>query len=421
MDIFRASIEAHRAEGKQLGLLVLQIPRVEQVDRLLGLQKGEAYMLRVTRRLREGVLRKNDRLGRISRDQFACLLPRIAGEGVAILAASKILDALEMPVPIGDHSFDAEAVIGITLYPDHGEDQQTLVRNAKLAATAARNAGENFAVYDPTQGLGEERQLQTETRLRRALERNTLDIAFVPQLDLAGGRIAALGSILRWTDAELGEISHGDALAAAEAAGLVREVTWWLFNNAFRQYAEFGDDGIELPVSIALPVGGLTQPDIVEFIDRALRTWKVPPKRVTIEVHESAIATGSETLKETLTQFKALGLRLCLYGFGTAACSLSSLAQLPFDEVRIGGTFLGDNATGTLHVKVVRALAHLAQDLGFALTADGVNNADTALALSTLGFSRVQGAHVGSALSADDVLHTLKGNDKPPLPLSPRA
>ena len=141
MDIFRTTIEAHRADGKQLGLLVLQIPKIEQVDRLLGMQKGEAFMLRVTRRLHEGVLRKNDRLGRISRDQFACLLPRIAGEGVAILAASKVLDALEMPVPIGDHSFDTDAVIGIALYPDHGDNPQILVRNAKLAAAAARELG----------------------------------------------------------------------------------------------------------------------------------------------------------------------------------------------------------------------------------------------------------------------------------------
>jgi len=421
MDIFRTTIEAHRLEGKQLGLLVLQVPKIEQVDRLLGMQKGEAFMLRVTRRLHEGVLRKSDRLGRISRDQFACLLPRIAGEGVAVLAASKILDALEMPVPIGDHSFDTDAVIGIALYPEHGDNPQMLVRNAKLAAAAADERAEHFAVYDAAHGQNEERRLQVETRLRHALEQNTLGLAFNPQLDLAGGHIAALGCILRWTDAELGEISHADALAAAETAGLVREVTWWLFNNAFRQYAEFSSDGIELPVSIALPAGGLAQPDIVEFIDRALRTWKVPPPRITIEVHESAVAAGSDALKDTLTRLKALRLRLCLYGFGTAACSLSGLARLPFDEVRVGGNFLGDNPTGTLHVKVVRALAHLAQDLEFALTADGVNNADTALAVSTLGFRRAQGAHVGSALSADDVLHALKGNDKPALPLGPRA
>ncbi|MBI4189574.1 MAG: diguanylate cyclase, partial [Betaproteobacteria bacterium] len=149
MDIFRATIESHRQEGGQLGLLLLHVAKVEQVDRLLGLQRGEAFMLRVTRRMREGVLRKQDQLGRVSRDQLACLLPRIAGEGVAILAANKILGALEAPIPIGDQSFAPDAAIGIAMYPDHGADQQTLVRNGKLAVRAARGAAERVAVYDP--------------------------------------------------------------------------------------------------------------------------------------------------------------------------------------------------------------------------------------------------------------------------------
>jgi diguanylate cyclase (GGDEF)-like protein len=420
MDIFRTTIEAHRADGKQLGLLVLQIPKIEQVDRLLGMQKGEAFMLRVTRRLHEGVLRKNDRLGRISRDQFACLLPRIAGEGVAILAASKILDALEMPVPIGDHSFDTDAVIGIALYPDHGDNPQMLVRNAKLAAAAARERAEHFAVYDALHGENVERTLQVETRLRNALEQNTLGLAFTPQLDLASRRIAALGVGLQWPDTEPGAMAEIDAIEAAETAGLIREVTWWLYNNAFRQCVEFAGDGIALPIALQLSAGGLAQPDIVEFIDRALRTWKIAPQQVTVEVHESALAEVNASLKDTLGGLKALGVQLGIDGFGTASVSLANLAELPFDEVRIGGALLGNNVGGALNVKVVRALAHLAQDFGFALTADGVNNADTALALSTLGCKRIQGPHVGRALSAAEVLSCLRNTDPPAqLPLMP--
>ena len=137
MEIFRTAIETHKQDGKHLALLLLQVGKTEQIDRQLGLQKGEAFMLRVTRRMREGVLRKQDQLGRVSRDQFACLLPRIAGEGVAILAANKVLGSLEAPIPLGDRTFDTDAVVGIVLFPEHGSDPQTLVRNAKLAARAA--------------------------------------------------------------------------------------------------------------------------------------------------------------------------------------------------------------------------------------------------------------------------------------------
>ena len=404
MEIFRSTIETHRQEGKQLALLLLQVEKVEQVDRLLGLQKGEAFMLRVTRRMREGVLRKQDQLGRISRDQFACLLPRIAGEGVAILAANKILGALEVPIPIGDRSFDPDAVIGIAMYPDHGEDPQTLVRNGKLAAGIARGEAERLAIYDVEHGASEERNMLHETRLRRALETSTLGIAFVPQLDLASGRIAGLECVLRWTDEVLGEVSEARAIDAAEAAGLIREVTWWIYNSALRMCAEFARAGIDLPVVLKVTASGLAQPDFAEFVDRALRTWRILPERLTIEVHESALVSGIDPVKETLDRLKELGLRLGIDGFGTASSSLSNLARLPLDEVKIGAIYVGDMRQETINARIVRSLAHLAQDLGLKVAADGIADEATALALSTIGCERIQGGYVGRPLTAQEIL-----------------
>jgi len=360
--------------------------------------------LRVTRRMREGVLRKQDQLGRVSRDQFACLLPRIAGEGVAILAANKILGALEAPIPIGERSFDADAVIGIAIYPDHGADPQTLVRNGKLAAGVARGMAERVAVYDAAHGESEERNMQYETRLRHALEQGALGLAFIPQLDLSTGRIAGLECMLRWTDDELGEVSEARAVEAAETSGLIREVTWWVYNTALRVCAEFAHAGIHLPIGLKVTASGLAQTDFVEFVDRALRTWKVPPDRLVIEIHESALVAGIEPLKETLIRLKALGLRLGIDGFGTASSSLSNLAQLPLDEVRIGATFVGDMRQAAFNAKIVRSLAHLAQDLGLRVTAEGVEDAETAAALSTLGCERIQGGYVGRPLTAQEVL-----------------
>ena len=403
MEIFRTAIESHRQEDKQLGLLVLQVAKVEQVDRLLGLQRGEAFMLRVTRRMREGVLRKQDQLGRVSRDQFACLLPRIAGEGVAILAANKILGALEAPIPIGDRSFAPDAVIGIAMYPDHGADQQTLVRNGKLAVRAARAATERVAVYDPAHGASEERTQQYEGRLRRSLEENAFGLVFEPQLDLRSGRIAGLDCMLRWTDTELGEVPEARALEAAETSGLIREVTWWIFNNALRQCAEFGRAGLELPIGLKVTASGLTQPDFPEFVDRALRTWSVPPERLVIAIDETALAGTIEQVREALGRLKALGLRLGIDRFGTGSSSLINLAQLPLDEMKLGATFVGNMRQATFHAKLVRSLVQLAQNLGLRVTAEGVEDAETALALAMLGCERIQGGYVGRPLAAYEV------------------
>ena len=404
MEIFRTAIETHKQDGKHLALLLLQVGKTEQIDRQLGLQKGEAFMLRVTRRMREGVLRKQDQLGRISRDQFACLLPRIAGEGVAILAANKVLGALEAPIPLGDRSFDTDAVIGIAVFPEHGSDPQTLVRNAKLAVREARNAPGRTVVYDPAHGASEEREMRYESRLRMALEQGTLGLVFEPQLDAQSGRIGGLDCILRWTDTELGEVSEAQALQTAETSGVIRELTWWIFNNALRQGAEFARAGLECKLGLKVSASGLLQPDFPEFVDRALRTWGVPPGRVVIGIHETAIAGELGPVKDALSRLKRLGVRLGIDGFATGASSLSNLAQLPFDELKLSASFVTDMQRSEIHNKLVRALVRLAHDLGFRLTAEGVNDGQTVVALLGIGCERVQGAHVSEPLTAQDIL-----------------
>lgn len=404
METFRAAVESHRKEGKQLALLVIQVERIEQVDRLLGLQKGEAFMLRVIRRMREGVLRRQDQLGRLSRDQLGCLLPHIAGEGVAILAANKILGALEAPIPIGERSFAPDVAIGVAVFPEHGEDQQTLVRNGKLAARAARDTTERTAPYDPSYGEAVERKVQREMRLRAALEENALQLAFEPQLDLGSGDIVTLECVLRWRDETLGDVSEATALRVAEASGLILGVTRWTFNNALRLCAEFAQAGIAFPLAVKAGQSALLQPDFPELVDRALHTWGVPADRLTIEVHESALAGELDAVKETLDRLKALGLRLGIDGFGLGASSLSNLAQLPVDEVRIDGSLVADMLRNPTHAKIVRSLIHLAQDMEFRVTAGGVEDAETARALGELGCERIQGRHVGSALAPQEIL-----------------
>ena len=404
MENFRAEIEVHKQEGKQLALLLIQVERIEQVDRLLGLQRGEAFMLRVTRRMREGVLRKQDQLGRVSRNQLACLLPRIAGEGVAILAASKILAALEAPIAIGDRSFSPDAAIGIAVYPDHGQDQQTLVRNGKLAVSAARGTTERAAAYDPAHGESEEAKVHYEVRLRHALEQGELALDFAPQLDLSSGRIGALAAVVRWKDAELGGVSEAQAMGAAEASGLVREMTWWMFNSGLRLYAEISRAGLQVPLVLKVSAGGLMQADFQDFLGRALRTWGVPPGRLIVEIHETALAGALEKVQEKLGALKAHGVRLGIDGFGTGSSSLSNVAQLPLDELKIAATFVTDMRQTSTHAKVVRSLAQLARDLGLRVVADGVADAQTALALSTLGCERIQGEYVSAPLPAQDIL-----------------
>jgi EAL domain-containing protein (putative c-di-GMP-specific phosphodiesterase class I) len=198
-------------------------------------------------------------------------------------------------------------------------------------------------------------------------------------------------------------------MATAETSGLVREVTWWVFNNALRLCADFARAGLQMPVSLKASATSLLQPDFTDFVGRALRTWGVPPGRVVIEIHETALAGDLEQVKWALTRLKAHGLRLCIDGFGTGASSLSNLAQLPLDEMKLAATFVAKMRGPGTEAKIVRSLVHLARDLDLRVVAEGVEDAETALALSALRCERIQGKYVSPPLAPQEIIEFAAG------------
>jgi EAL domain-containing protein (putative c-di-GMP-specific phosphodiesterase class I) len=243
-----------------------------------------------------------------------------------------------------------------------------------------------------------------ETQLRRALEANTLQLVFEPQLDAQTGQIGGLDCLLLWQDPELGDVPEERTMETAETAGALRELTWWVFNNALRQSAEFSRAGLQCKLGLQVTASGLLLPDFPEFVSRALRTWGVPPGQVVIGIHESALAGVIDPVKEALLKLKALGVRLGIDGYGTGSSSLGNLAQLPFDELKLSATFVADMQHSALHTKIVRSLVRLARDLGLHVTAEGVVDGETAVALLGLGCERVQGRHVSVPLTAAEIL-----------------
>jgi EAL domain-containing protein (putative c-di-GMP-specific phosphodiesterase class I) len=198
-------------------------------------------------------------------------------------------------------------------------------------------------------------------------------------------------------------------MEAAERSGLVRELTWWIFNNALRQCADFAKAGLQFPVSLKVSASSLMLPDFPEFVGRALRTWGVPPKQLVIEIHESAFAGDIEAVKETMARLKAHGLRLGVDGFGTGSSSLSNLTQLPLDEMKLASNFVGEMKRTGPPAKIARSLVQLAKDLGLRVVAEGVEDAETTLALTTLGCERIQGEHVSSPLDAAEIVAFAEG------------
>ena len=402
-----AAAQARAAGAGELAMLYVDCGIVGRVDGVFGYEVGDAVRERLRSRLSSEVLREQDLLGDPGRDEFACVLPAVGGEGVAMLAAEKVLRALDQPLWVDVEELYARPAVGIALLPTHAAGAAELLQRSKTASRAARDRPGRLAVYQGEQEGLEAELLIYENRLRAAIAQNALDIVFQPQFDLRTSLIVGAESQLRWRDASLGAVPVDKAIAVAESAGLVNEVTLWLVNGALRNCRQFRDAaGLDLRVGVTLSAKSLRQPDLPDFIASALKTWNLRPSRLALEISETAVFAQSLESVETLKRLREIGVRLCLNDPVAGYASLAWLAALPFHEWRIDLAHVGDIVESQAQLALVRALTELAHRLRLEVLVAGVDDAACAEKLKTLGCDILQGRHLGAPLESPEFIKT---------------
>ncbi len=396
-----AAVGERLADGQQLALLFFDCGIVRRIDGVWGYLVGDGVRDRLGARLRSEVLRDSDLLGDPGRDEFACVLATVQSAGVAVLAAEKILRTLDAPLWVDVDEVYARPAVGIAVYPEHGDNAVSLLQRARTASTAARERPERFAMYAAEQERDEAELLLYENRLRAAIAQDALDIVFQPQVDLRSGLIVGAESQLRWRDSDLGSVPVQKAIAAAESAGLVNEVTLWLVNGALRNCREFRDAaGLDLRVGVNLSARSLRQADLPEFVASALKTWNLRPSRLALEITETEILARSLESVETLQGLRAAGVRLCLDDPGAGYASLAWLATLPFHELKIDLAAIGSIIESPQKLALVHSLIELAHRLKLEAVVAGVEDGATAAKLKELRCDVMQGPFVGAPLDA---------------------
>jgi len=404
----RGPIEQTKAGAGRAALLLVRCDALARIDASLGIQAGNRLRDAVTNALRGGVLRDTDDLEQAGRYVFACLLRPIGSEGVAMLAAQKILRVLDVPIRIEGEDVVPGATIGIALLPEHGEHAEVLVPRARVALELAHDQPERCALYrsDLTDARGD--HLRYESRLRRAVQHNTLALAFQPQLDLRSGRIVGAEALLRWKDEELGVVAPNIAVGVAEACGLIHDLTLWVITASVQACARFRSVDPAFTVSINVSPSDLTDPELPAFVDRAARTWDVPGRNLVLEVTETAIVRDQKAAVEALHKVKRHGMGVSIDDFGTGFSSMYYLAHMPLDELKIDLMFVRAMLEQPQYAKIVRSLIELAHNLELEVVAEGVEGADVQDALAHLRCDRVQGYHIGKPMPADELLKILR-------------
>ena len=398
------------AAREGVAVLLVRCGAVERIDAQQGFHAGDRLSSHIAKVLRTQGLRKGDLLVPVSREEFACILRPVASEGVATLAAHRMLNLLASPVAIGNESIAADATVGFATYPQHGEEAEVLLQRAKAALLRAHDERDRLYQHHQGDSPPATDALLRETRLRLAIEQNALNLYFQPQMDLRTGRIIGAEALLRWHDEVLGEVPPSVAVATAESSGLVDKLSLWVITSAVQQCARFQRSNPEFTVSVNVSPSNLRETDLPFYFDRALRTWGVPGERIVVEITETAMLSDQALANEALRELKSHGIRLSIDDFGTGYSSMYYLAQLPLDELKIDLMFVRGMFEIPHYAKIVRSLVELAHNLELTVVAEGVESEAIQSALGHLRCDRAQGYHIGKPVPAKELIARLQGD-----------
>jgi diguanylate cyclase (GGDEF)-like protein/PAS domain S-box-containing protein len=407
-----ALAQARRSEGK-VGVLFLDLDHFKRINDTLGHSLGDALLQGVADRLVASVretdlVARRELSGAISRlggDEFTILLSEISDAQDLAKVARRVLAALARPFHLGGHDVVIGGSIGITAWPDDGDDAETLLRNADTAMYHAKEQGRNnYQFYAQSMNAVALRRLILEGKLRRALEQDEFELHYQPKASLASGALTGLEALLRWRDPELGLVLPGDFIPIAEETGLIGRLGEWALREATRQVAAWRARGLApVPVSVNLSPHQFRSGQLVAQVRAALSESGAPADALELEITESTYLHDESRVIAQLEELRGIGVRISLDDFGTGWSSLSYLRRLPVDVLKIDRSFVRDVAERSDDAALVAAIVSMAKALRLRVIAEGVERDAQRVALRGFGCDEMQGFLLSPAVPAREV------------------
>jgi predicted signal transduction protein with EAL and GGDEF domain len=379
-----------RATDGRLAVLIVELRRVDRLQALLRGPSPSTTMELVVDRLRKA-LRDDDRVAAISDDQACIILPRLMHPSQAVLAAVKLLRALDRPIAHEGGSAVLRPCVGIATLPEHGFDPAQLLMAADVARHIAATREEGYHVYQGFEAVEDEVYRGLDLDLERAIRANEIEVWFQPEIDLASGQAVAAEALVRWRHLKAGEIPPTTVVGIAERTGLMGALNFYILNAALRQASQWRSQDLAPHIAVNLSVGMLTDRELPSVIDQALRTWGADASKLTLEIAESSMIADAERSGAVLTRLKALGVRLAIDDFGSGYTSLAHLRRLPIDEIKIDRPFVARVLDDPGDRALVRSAIDLGHHFGMRVVAEGVETAAVRDAVSAYGCDFIQG------------------------------
>ena len=406
----KQNIYLAKRKEKHVAFLMLDLNNFKVVNDTLGHPQGDRLLLDVASRL-PTALRQSDTVGRLGGDEFGIVLPETDAEQ-AIEVAKKILDSLQPSFELDGQVLSIGASIGIALFPEHGDDEASLIRYADIAMYEAKSSKGDPCLYDPDADHYTTARLALMNDLREAVEKDELQLYFQPMVELSTKKVHAVEALSRWEHPEHGNILPEDFIPLAETSNLIGLISFWALEKSVSQIASWKQQGADIMVSINLSARDLLNPRLADHISSLCSKYDVDPSMLRIELSESVIMSNPEQVIEVINNPVLKQLNYAIDDFGTGYSSLSYLKKLPINEVKIDRSFVLDMMQNAEDTSIVRSVIELVHNLGHKVVAEGVETEATLTQLELLGCNVAQGFYFSEAVKADDLLDVITEIEK---------
>jgi diguanylate cyclase (GGDEF)-like protein len=384
-----------------LAVLFLDLDRFKFINDTLGHEAGDQLLATMAQRLK-GCVRADDCVARLGGDEFTVLLDDLPNIGVAASVAQNICRTVSAPLIVGGQEVVVTASIGISLYPDDGQDVSSLLRHADTAMYRAKHGGSGFCYYESTMEVAISDRLKLENDLRRALERDEITVFYQPVIHTGSGKIAGVEALVRWMHPEHGIVSPADFIPIAEETGLILPLGERVLRTACVQARAWLDSGLaDFHVAVNLSAKQLEQPDLRAIILSALHDSGLPASALVLEITESVLMQRAKESIGILHDLRSLGIGLSIDDFGTGYSSLSYLKHLPANTLKIDRSFIQDIPDDKDAVAIVTGIMALAHSLRMKVVAEGVETPAQQQTLARLNCDHLQGFLFSKPLPAE--------------------
>ncbi len=395
-----------------VSVLFVDLDDFKFINDSLGHQIGDELLVAVAARLRECV-RTQDLVARLSGDEFAVLLESAVDRQDAVAVAQRVQDSLEEPVIIDDREIMCSASVGIAVERRSNiERAETILRAADVAMYRAKSKGKGrFEFFEQGMHLEAIERLDLKTDLQVALERGQFELNYQPIVEMNSEKVRGVEALIRWNHPTRGYVMPDRFVQLAEQTGQIVPIGRWVLNEACNQVMRWRKDhGSDAPQTVAvnLSVRQLHDPKLLEDVADALSASGLEPEALTLEITESMLIEETDRGSRALDQLKAMKVKVAIDDFGTGYSSLSYLKRFPVDTIKIDKSFVAEMATSDTSAALVKAVVDLANSLGVATVAEGIENPDQKARINQLGCTFGQGYHFSRPLTAGKIEEKLE-------------